>query len=168
MELKDENLSKAPSHKYTISTIKHIQDFEQTEPLFSETLLGLEGERTIPRSLHWNLGLVSRDTCHSSDRAQHNDRFENRMMWTHKHKTKRQNFPLQDSIPVSSSQFPIQQRLQVGLGLQTSYTIQRSQSDFTTYFNTSWYTSPIPSSKVADHSIKPGLSPSSCRKITRR
>lgn len=50
-------------------------------------------------------------------------------------------FPTTIQIPIHSNVF-------VGMGLQNTVIVQRSESDYTTYFNTTWSTSPLLSVQV--------------------
>ena len=112
--------------------------------LISQTLLSLEGERTISSDiLHWNigLGLQSNIPLIKQQSTQYTE-LEQEDVDTQIQNQEAEIAYTRIRIPCTV-QVPIQKHLQFGLGFQTSYTIQRSQSDFTTYFNTSWYTSPI-------------------------
>ena len=115
---------------------------EQT--LLSETILAFEGERIVSsKNVDWNIGFG----IHSNLPIvkQYSSQFTDSEQDDVDTQTQNQQAELSFTrirIPCTV-QVPIHKHLQVGLGVQTSYTIQRSQSDFTTYLNTAWYTSPI-------------------------
>ena len=115
---------------------------EQT--IISETLIAVEAERIIAsKNFDWNIGFG----VHSNLPLvkQYSSQFTDSEQDDVDTQTQNQQAELSFTrlrIPCTV-QVPIHKHLQVGLGVQTSYTIQRSQSDFTTYFNTAWYTSPI-------------------------
>ena len=118
---------------------------ETTEQaLLSQTLLGLEGERIVPlNNLDWTIGFG----LHSNLPIvrQYSSQFTESEQKDVDAQTQNQQAELSFTrmrIPCTV-QIPIQKHLQVGLGFQVSYTIQRSQSDFTTYLNTALYSSPI-------------------------
>lgn len=112
--------------------------------LFSQTLLGLEGERIVSsESVHWNIGVgLQSNMPFIKQQSTQLTELEQEDVNTQTQNQEAELAFTRIRIPVTV-QIPIQQHLQMGIGIQTSYTIQRSQSDFTTYFNTSWYTSPI-------------------------
>ena len=121
---------------------KTSETVEQT--ILSETLLGLEGERIIASdNFSWNVGLG----VHSNLPLvrQYSSQFTDSEQDDVDTQTQNQQAELSFTrirVPCTV-QVPIHKRVQVGLGFQTTYTIQRSQSDFTTYLHTAWYTSPI-------------------------
>ena len=121
---------------------KTSETTEQT--VSSQTLLAIEGERilssghlnwTIGLGIHSNLPVIKQYSSQFTESEQEDvdTQVQNQMA-----DLSFTRFRLPCTV-----QIPVQKHLQVGLGFQTSYTIQRSQSDFTTYLNTSWYTSPI-------------------------
>lgn len=121
---------------------KTSETFERT--IFSQSLMGLEVERTIlSGQLQWNIGAGIQSNIPII--TQQSTQFTELEQETVNTQTESQEAELAFTrlrIPCTV-QIPIQKHLNIGLGVQTSYTLQRSQSDFTTYFNTSWYTSPI-------------------------
>ena len=118
---------------------------ETTEQTFSsQTLFAIEGERIASSNhLDWTIGFGVQNNLPII--RQYSSQFTESEQDDVDTQTQNQQAELSFTrfrIPCTV-QIPIQKHLQVGLGFQTSYTIQRSQSDFTTYLNTSWYTSPI-------------------------
>ena len=115
---------------------------EQT--LLSQTLLGLEGERIISlNNLDWTVGFGLHNNLPIV--RQYSSQFTESEQEDVDAQTQSQQAELSFTrmrIPCTV-QIPIQKHVQVGLGFQVSYTIQRSQSDFTTYLNTALYSSPI-------------------------
>lgn len=134
--------------KGTLLTNTYSQQSKTSETidrtLFSQTLLGLEGERTISSGpMHWNIGVgLQSNMPFIRQESTQLTELEQEDVNTQAQNQEAELAFTSIRIPLTV-QIPVQKHLQVGLGIQTSYTIQRSQSDFTTYFNTSWYTSPI-------------------------
>ena len=121
---------------------KTSETFERT--IFSQSLMGLEVERTIlSGQMQWNIGAGIQSNIPII--TQHSTQFTELEQETVNTQTESQEAELAFTRlrTPCTVQIPVQKHLNIGLGVQTSYTIQRSQSDFTTYFNTSWYTSPI-------------------------
>ena len=121
---------------------KTSETTEQTQ--LYQTLLGIEGERILSSGIfEWNVGLGVQSNIPVV--KQYSSQFTESEQEDVDVQTQNQQAELSfTSIRIPCTvQIPIQKHLQIGLGLQTSYIIQRSESDFTTYLNTSWYTSPI-------------------------
>ena len=121
---------------------KTSETAEQT--LLSQTHLGIEAERIV--SLHnvdWTVGFGLHNNFPIV--RQYSSQFTEPEQEDVDAQTQSQQADLSFTrvrIPCTV-QIPIQKHLQVGLGFQVSYTIQRSQSDFTTYLNTALYSSPL-------------------------
>ena len=121
---------------------KTSETTEQTQ--LYQTLLGMEGERIVSSEhFEWTIGLGVQSNFPVV--RQYSSQFTQSEQEDVDTQTQNQRAELSfTSIRFPCTvQIPLQDRLQIGLGLQTSYIIQRSESDFTTYLNTSWYSSPI-------------------------
>ena len=121
----------------------------QNQTVASELFMALEVEKIYPlQSVNWHIGIgVQSNIPFVKQTSSQFTDLEQQDIDTQLQNTRAELSYTGVRLP-TTIQIPIHSNVLFGIGLQNTLILQRSESDYTTYFNTTWRTSPLLSIQV--------------------